>query len=81
MSPINARNKENTIIIRNRMYKNTKANIGDELYPIGTQVRIISWKDLMTKSYKGNWTKEIFKINFVGNDGFVTYYKIVDMDN
>lgn len=45
-------------------------------YAVGDKVRIPMSKNIFQKGYEANWSKEIYEITHVFNDGSVCYYKL-----
>ena len=73
--PPNDVNDENRAEIFQKLYGNRK------LPPIcrfanGDKVRIPQKKNVFTKGYKANWTKELFEVVGVHNNGNICYYSL-----
>ena len=43
---------------------------------VGDKVRIPMTKNIFMKGYDANWSKELYTVTHVFNDGFVCYYSL-----
>ena len=64
----------------NRILYGSRAPPPECRYNEGDSVRIPEDKNLFSKGYAINWTRELYKISKVLNDGEVCYYKVKDSE-
>ena len=73
-------NESNKSQVWMRLFGNPVGDIPSPKFKVGDKVRISAYKNIFTKGYEANFTKEIFKIVevFFGDP---TVYKIKDVEN
>ena len=79
MTP-NQVNFENADEVKRNLY-GSRAPPPDCRYNEGDVVRIPEDKNVFSKGYAVNWTRELYKISKVLNDGEVCYYKVKDSED
>ena len=72
MKPIDVKNNKRVYI--------DKHNEKDSRFKVGDRVRISKFKNIFTKGYTPNWSKEIFIVNKI-NDAVLYMYNIKDLND
>ena len=65
MTPNQAKNKGNKLMVSFKLWNNAQENRQYPDLKFGNEVRVMKKKDNKTKGYMPKWSKEVYKVTFI----------------